>query len=590
MNLKTFLKLLVITIISVTICNSQVIAAKAPVKINKTSVKNKKSLTKSKKPVIKGKKVKQPGVIDQINNYIKAGDTQKALNLLNKAVLKDPYNAKLFSIAADIFYKNSQYSEAEMLARKALSINPNDTNCYLILGNILLKNFKTNRSYSELEPTNQDISIINEALRCFNAVIQRDMSSAIPHINLAKAYYAIDNKEKAYDELLKAKELAGNNSEALFQIGELLYECQYYEKSIKYLNKSLSLKLKDTYKAHAILAQIYEKLGSYENAQAEYIATLQINSKKPSQMLVGSAKYDDTQIINAGNFVSTPDKSPKTIDTDVLLVSGRFTEAREVYLKTLQQDSINSDALTGLAEIYYSQWLTGNYDAKKYYFDRPYFDKISPNILKLPLIKFRLAAEPEMTGKIRDAIVMVANNQSMEFSDRLDVSRALFLQGNFIGSKIKLQELLLDDLSDLEKLQVAKQLYLDQNYVEADNLARKIKQPEYYNYAKVIRNRVYVKVEEANAIFLRAKILYEDKKYPESIIEFKNQIKVYPTDKKAHLYLAYALQKSGKIEDAVKELNLYMNLETIYPSVKPELELKKIPVLVKSWENINTIK
>jgi len=544
-------------------------------------------------PLLKPKKsVKPMNIIEKINFYINSNQTQNALNLLNKAVLNDPYNAKLFSIAANLFYKNSQYSEAEMLARKAISLNPQDNNCHLILGNVLLKNYKMNRLYNETSPTDQDSNMLNESIKCFNVVSENNPASALPHIGLAKIYHLKNNQSRVYDELLKAKELADNNPDTLFEIGETFFECECYEKSIQFFKKSIYASPKNNYKAHALLAEIYEKLGNFEEAQNEYVATLKIKNVPPE--ITEKLEKLNSKYLSVSNTNQTKDNIPKNseifniLQADDFLAMDRFSEARDAYLKILQNNQSNISALSGLSELYYTQWMLGYYDTKKYYLDCPYFNDIPPNLSKVSTFKFRLTAEPEMNRSLEETLERIANNKSSDYYDKFDAARAIFLLGNYISSRLKLQEVLTDDISDYDKFKMAKLLYFDQNFHEALDLLKKIKQPEYNSFIKTFENRISFKQTQADNIFAEGLALYKQNNYPEAISKFKEELKFFPTDKKGHLYYAYTLQKAGNTEKAIEEINIYMNLELIYPSKKPELRQEDIKKTITSWQKSST--
>jgi tetratricopeptide (TPR) repeat protein len=557
--------ILFLVTISLIICNEQVFAANPQLR--------------PKKPV------KPANVIEQINSYINLNETQNALKLLNKAALTDPYNPKLFSIAAGLFYKSSQYSEAEMLARRALSLNSQDNNCYLILGNILLNNYKSSRLYNDSLPTDQDLSLLNESMQCFNTVSENDPASALPHIGLAKVYLVKDNKSKVYDEILKAKELTGNNPDVLFEIGELFYECESYEKAIQYFKKSISANLKDSDKAHTIIADIYEKLGNLEDAQNEYAAILKY---KDSPEIKDKLEVLNSKFAAVSDTNKTGDSNAKyfsdILEADSLLVMNRFSEARNLYLKILQKNPDNDEALSGLCELYYTQWLIGHYDTKKYYLDSPYFANIQPDSIKVSIVKFRLAAEPERNDTLKEALEHIANNKSDDFYDKFNAARALFLLGNYITAGIKLQELSASYLSDYEKLNMAKLFYFDQNYPEAEKLLKEIQNPEYSKLVKTLKDRISFKQAQANDILTKGLILFKEKQYKDAILKFEEELKLLPTDKKAHLYYAYSLQKTGNAEKAIDEINIYSNLELLYPSKKPELNMKDTQKIIKTWQ------
>jgi tetratricopeptide (TPR) repeat protein len=569
MKLRIAGKIIILAFISILICSEQVYAAKPSLR--------------SKKPV------KPKTIIEQISSYISSNQTQNALNLLNKAVLKDPYNPKIFSMAADLFYKNSQYSEVEMLARKALSLNPKDNSCYLILGNVLLKNYEISKSYSTLSSAEPNLNLLYESIKCFNFVSENDPASALPHIGLARVYLVQNNQSKLYDELLKAKELAGNDSSTLFEIGKLFYLNGCYEKAIQYLKKSISVNNTDNYRAHALLAEIHEKLGNFGEAQNEYISTLNAQNSQPEikdKIIELNSKIipvmDTSQTVEN---IQVNSEITNILQADNFLGTDRFSEARNIYLKILQNNQGNIDALSGLSELYYTQWMSGYYDTKKYYLDCPYFANTPQDLSKISAFKFKLVAEPEITGSLEDILTKIANSRSPDYFDQFDASRAMFLLGNYISAKIKLQELLTEDISDYDKFKMAKMLYYDQNFPEADSLLKKIKQSEYSSLIKTFEDRISFKQAQTDKVFEEGLALYKDEKYKDAILKFEDALKFFPTHNRSHLYYAYALQKAGRTEKAVEEINIYMNLELIYPSKKPELRLADIKKIIISWEN-----
>ena len=520
--------------------------------------------------------------------YISKNQLSKAKSLLNKAFKLEPNNPKIFSLTAGLFYKNSQLDQAEQVARKTLGIDPTDSNSYLILGKIYLDRVKNGKYL----PSSKADSLKKESYRNFKLASKYNPASADTHIGLAKVYLSEGQDSKALDELLISEELGFTNPEILYFIGESYYQLGKYEKAIKFLKKPAIYSSGKYHKAHFILANIYEKLGDTNNAVKEYSATLgykpddveaRVRLDQLKENIDIAAKLENNSVL----VNNTEEKSVETLNTlaDYYLIMDKLPQARDLYRQVLQKDSGNLRARVGLCELYYAQWVLGYFNSKTYYSDKLYFeDDLDYAQLVIPLVKVKMTSSQEISPPIKQELVEISGNTDQNSQIMINVSRAAFLLGNYKMSKKILDTFVILKLSDYEKYELAKSLFLDRNLYEAKTLLKVLQSNQSDEIINSILNRIEEKIRLSENLVYEGMDLYKKKNYQDAIFKYKQAIKEFPLYKSAHIQYARALYKVGNKGKAIEEIDLYQLLESIYPSEKPELSLKEIEKLKESWK------
>lgn len=508
-------------------------------------------------------------LIELARIYLNENRFSEAKALLNKAFKLEPQNPQIYSLTADLFYKNSQISQAEKIAQKALEINPDDSEALILIGKIQLQKAQMN-SNTYYDPK---VNLVNQAMRSFKMASKNNPSSPEAHIGLAKVYIAAGKDDMAFNELLIAEELGFTSSDVLYSIGESYYKLGKYEKSLKMLTKPEVYSSKKNYRAHFILGNIYEKFGDPDLAQKEYRISLKYNSGdleskvRLQQLQEDIASLDGLQNISASKSVQEKPKGESLISlADYYLIMERLGQARELYRTVLEKEPNNLRARIGLCELYYSQWVLGYFNPVNFFPDSVYFENNigSPDLI-IPAVKVKITGNQELSAPVREELKRISGNAEMEKNTLMNAARASFLLGNYQLSDKIINSMLLSKLSDYDKFQLAKNLYLDQDYFQAEAILKTLQKNYPDEVINSILSRIYTKRVSLESLIREGESLYRKKDYKGAQGKYVKAVKTYPSSASARFHLASVLNKLGSTDKAREELTLYQILKSVYP-------------------------
>lgn len=530
-------------------------------------------------------------LIKIIDNYIKNEQYTEAMMELNKLLLNEQNDPEIYIMSATLLRKTYQFDEAQEMAKKALKLNYKSSAAYLELGHIFFDKARFSANDSNIEkPTEMQRIYLAKSFDYFFMASQYDLSDPLPHIALAEAFYANYQKNKANDEILKAKDLSFNNPEAYFQIGNYYYKTKKYDDAQKYIQKSIEQGRTCSNKAYFLLAKLYEQKGNLDEAQKTYLKTLEL---KPD--MLEAQKHLDALIKVSYKEKKAEEKTPTNLFTDInedlnvlmkaeyFLVLDEYTKARDLFIKLLEKDPKNANAVAGLAELYYSMWKKGYGISNNFASDALYIIKSEiSNRNEVALLKFQIINETKIPEKIRQELINLSITDSFDFYDLLNEIRAEFLLGNYEESHNKLFKLSKLDLSNYEKFKVLKHLCYDHNYYEALILINELKKTYYHNEEiEPVEKRIKTKLGVAEEKFNDALKLWKKKQYNDAIFLFKEIINYFPTYKPAYLYTSFAMDKMENYTQAYDYLNVYYKLYKIYPDKEPEIKESEIKDMIQ---------
>jgi tetratricopeptide (TPR) repeat protein len=203
--------------------------------------------------------------------------------------------------------------------------------------------------------------------------------------------------------------------------------------------------------------------------------------------------------------------------------------------------------------------------------------------LVVPLIKVKITNGNEISSPIQQELREISGNTDQDIYSLVNASRAAFLLGDYKISKKLLSAMIMHRLSDYDKFEVAKGLFLDRNYYEARTLLGLLQQNYSDDVINSILSRIDEKIRTAETLKNEGKKLYKEKEYQAALLKYQAAIKEFPVYKSARIQYAYALKKIGNTDKAIKQLEMYELFEDIYPSEKPELHWKEVEKLKNSW-------
>jgi len=536
-------------------------------------------------------------LLSSIQSYINSDKDAKAMIELNRISSAYNGNPRYYVLAARLYYKQGQLNDAEASAKKAINLNYNNSDAFVVLGDVYFDralNLVTTDETRELKQ-----NYLKKSFDYFYTACNYNQSSPFGHIGLAKVYFMNGQKDYALDEILKAKELGIKDPRAMYLIGEYYYKTKEYDNAKSALQKSVALGMNSTYKTYYMLGTIFEQDGEISSAQQNYLKALKLNpdfalaQKNLDRLIKVSYKEAETQAnqqkTTSDLFNNLNDELNIVMQADYALAVDEFTKARDLYIKVLSGNPNNINAITGLAEMYYAKWAEGLATSGEFVSDSKYIMKAKESSrTAIPLVKYKMINEDVMSEAVRQKLIHLSVSESFDFYDLLNEVRAEFLLGNFEESHNKLQKLLSFKLSNYEKFKVLKCLCYDHDNEEALILIEELKKTYYHNEELVpIADRINTKYSVANEKVNQAKALYSNKDsrlndFSGAEYILKQAIKYFPTHKRAYLYYAYLLEKQKKYALASEKAAICYRLLRLYPEKDFDITAEELEKYIKS--------
>ncbi len=530
-------------------------------------------------------------LIKEIKNYIENEQYTEAMLELNKLLSKNTDDPRIYILSANLLRKTYQFDEAEKMGKKAIQLDYKDSDAYLALGYIFFDKAKFSVNNSDSKKTSENLEdYLTKSFDYFFMASQYDQANPLPHIALAEAYYANRQKEKAKDEILKAKELCFGKPDAYYEIGQYYYKIKKYNKARKYIEKSIDAGRNQNYRAYYLIGMISEQNGNIKEAQEEYLQTLKL---KPD--MIEAQKRLDALIKTSYKKMKAEESKPENLFADIdenlnllmkadyYLMIDEFTKARDIYIKLLQRNPQNENAAAGLAELYYSMWKEGFQSSKNFTNDAIYIIKSKPSKKnEIALLKFQMINENKIPENVRQKLINLSISETYNFYDLLNEIRAEYLLGNYEECHNKLFRLMNMKLSNYEKFKVLKYLCYDHNYYEALIVLNELKKTYYHNEEiEPVESRINAKFRIVGKKLDKALNLWKKKNYSDSIAIYKEIMNYFPTYKPAYFYYALAMKSMENYDEAYDKLNTYYKLYKLYPDKNPEVKEAEIQELIK---------
>ena len=533
--------------------------------------------------------------VKSVEDYLKNEQYTDAMLELNKLLVAYPNDPKVYVLGAELLRKTGQLNEAEKMAKDALKLDFKNSAAYTALGYIYM-----DMALASDQPDQKQENLRNGFDHLFMAS-QYDPGNPMPHIGLAEAYSKNMQRNKAKDEILKAQELSFRNPEALYEIGQYYYKTNEYDKSEKYIEKSVRAGRNSYYRAHYTLGTILEHKGEIKEAQQSYLAALRLKpdlveaQERLDALIKLSYKENQAQTSTTQDLFETVNENLRNLmKADYYLMLDQYTEARDLYIKLLEKDPKNISAVAGLAELYYLKWRAGYVSSGNYTSDAIYIIKAKPNNMnEIALLKFQMINEQKIPEKVRQRLINLSITESFEYYDLLNEIRAEFLLGNYEECHSKLLRLLEMKLSNYEKFKVLKHLTYDNNYYEAMIVLQELKKTYYHNEEiEPVEKRIRAKFQVAEDKVNEALELFKEKQYSATIPIYEQVINYFPTYKPVYLHYARTLEKMENYEAAYSKINTYQKLYNLYPEDNPEVSESEIKAIIdylykKMKEQIN---
>ncbi len=346
------------------------------------------------------------GLYDAGATYLRLGQLDRALDLMNQAIERDPNMADAHNAKGVILTRRRQYDEALQLFRKALDLNPGDAGFRVNIAltyHLLGKGDDAEQAYEEAVRANRDFAGMFDFLtRKGPAPSRPGTPSAVDPLQRMAAQKAYDDGaaylrleafDKALDALDRAITLDPNNADAHNAKGVVLTRQRKYDQAVALYRKAVQIDPNDA-GYHTNLAITYHLQGKKDDARREYQRAIRLDPEQrhqldfitggeslppptpaptavavtPLQRLAAQKAYDDgaaylrlkafDKALSALDRATTLD--PKHADAYnakgvVLTRQRKYDQAVPLYQKALQLDPGNAGYHINLAITYHLQ-------------------------------------------------------------------------------------------------------------------------------------------------------------------------------------------------------------------------------------------
>jgi arylsulfatase A-like enzyme/Tfp pilus assembly protein PilF len=222
------------------------------------------------------------------NAYEQVGETGRAMTNLQLAVEREPKNEGLWLNIAGIHLMEAELEEAETAIGKALEIEPEAAQAYLIRGQIAINRgqeeeaMRLYQQAAEMDPGTAGPGAYNamgivhlvrgrfeEARQAFNDAIRLDSLNGAAHDGLANILIHEGKTEEAMRELQIALRFDPNQKRALATLASLLSQQGEQEKALEVAEKALKAAPKFA-TLHNNLGLIYRRSNQLDLAEKHY--------------------------------------------------------------------------------------------------------------------------------------------------------------------------------------------------------------------------------------------------------------------------------------------------------------------------------
>lgn len=335
--------------------------------------------------------------------------------------------------------------------------------------------------------------------------------------------------ENALAELNKALDAVPNNAEAIYLIGKIFSRLNQNQAAIEYIKSAIQLS-PENIKYHTYLAELYELIGSYDDAASEYTLIIELATPGSDQVKLAQKQL---KFVSAGKYAK----------------KGEFQSASRLYKELLEE---------------YPNDLKANYSLGVTYLLSNYLTKAETQFKKVLQLKpdhikayYSLASLYEKKGDLEQAADMLQEilklapeGPSARRTKRLIkvIKGKLLVRKGKLNEAIKLlQQALQEDPGDLKTIFSIARIYrrLGRTEEEARMLEEALKiAPD--NLA--LRKR------------LGAYYLEHSQFYP-ARIQFEKIVNAEPLNRLARMSLALAYDNLGLLGKAVNEYATVVSME-----------------------------
>tara|TARA_B100001996_G_scaffold381405_1_gene370773 strand:- start:2152 stop:3162 length:1011 start_codon:yes stop_codon:yes gene_type:complete len=223
-----------------------------------TTLNNLKNYTESQKYIEKINTLAKNSpetVIQLANNFILQGKKEKALELIDKNISRNPESDKLVLAKANCFFELGEFSKSKELYSKSFARNPNNFHTLFRLGYLNLEDKEFNNAINYFEK----ILISKETYQILNNEI------ALTLYNLGLCYEAIENYIKAEQNYLESIKYNTLFMDAYVNLSNVYTNMNKIKEALNYMRKAINIDPKKRI-LYVNISTIYDKAGQHREA------------------------------------------------------------------------------------------------------------------------------------------------------------------------------------------------------------------------------------------------------------------------------------------------------------------------------------
>ena len=215
-----------------------------------------------------------------IELYMEAGDADKALRVADEEIDRQPQDPSSYVLLADVHRMRGRNDEAIEAVGLALEQDPNLPGAYLRLGQLWL----------EEGILRNDRVALEKAVAALESVVRMDSENGPATLALGRAYLAIGNETRAFDELQHAADATPMQADAHLELGDLyLARKNFTEAATAY---HVYMKLAE--RSPAVLERLgdaYQGMGNHSAAAETYIEVAEQTPHQVTPLVKAARAY-----------------------------------------------------------------------------------------------------------------------------------------------------------------------------------------------------------------------------------------------------------------------------------------------------------
>ena len=216
---------------------------------------------------------------------------------INKALIKNPKDAKLFKLRGDLKYESDDIKGAIADYSKAILLNPKDATVYFARGKAkwildnyngaildynraIILNSKDKEIYKSRAEVKNYYEAFNGAIQDYNKAIE--LNDTISYLERGMLKLIVNNEKGAISDFDKYVELKVDKAEAFFDIGNQLYNnfnsvlINKHELQLDYFNKAIEIKPNKEWTYYSSRGEIRNDLGDISGAMLDFNKALEL--------------------------------------------------------------------------------------------------------------------------------------------------------------------------------------------------------------------------------------------------------------------------------------------------------------------------